>query len=91
MKFVGENTLRLNRETVMRALVESFSRDLIGNDLEGVSMTYHSNGDVSLVVRQKRKLEIAQRPVRTYVENPAPDAAAPVVPSGICGNAVVTR
>jgi hypothetical protein len=28
---------------------------------------------------------------KTYVENPAPDAAAPMVPSGICGTAFVTR
>jgi hypothetical protein len=27
----------------------------------------------------------------TFVRNPAPDAAAPSVPSGICGTAFVTR
>lgn len=49
MKFVGVNSLRINKETVMKALAESFDSSLISNDVVPIKMTYHENGDITLV------------------------------------------
>lgn len=87
MKFRGVNTLRINSETVKAALIESFTKDLIGNDLSAVRMQYHENGDVSLVFEPRREAESR----KLQVINPAPDAAAPAVPSGAFGVATVSR
>lgn len=65
MKFIGENVLRLNRETVMHALVESFQAKHLGADLQGVEMVYHSNGDVSLTFEPRPRTPKAPPKVET--------------------------
>ncbi len=69
MKFIGENVLRLNRETVMRALVESFNRTYSsGTEMVGVEMIYHSNGDISLTFEPvSRAPKAVLQPVATEV------------------------
>lgn len=66
MKFIGVNSLRINRETVTRTLIDSFSRSLIGNDLEAVKVKYHDNGDVTLIFQPPSK---APKPVTTSTES----------------------
>lgn len=82
MKFIGENVLRLNRETVMRALVESFAKTYMGDDLVGVEMVYHSNGDVSLTFEPRGKAakpvgkpQDIQKILSDYSDGPTPNGS----------------
>ena len=88
MKFIGENVLRLNRETVMRALVESFAKTYMGDDLAGVEMIYHSNGDISLTFEQRGKKpkpvsksvasgQEMQKILSDYSDGPTPNGREP--------------
>ena len=70
--------MRLSRETVMQTLLKAFNDGNIGQskDLTAVSMTFHSNGDVSLVMEPMTvRVEIAKRPAPDM--QPASASTAP--------------
>jgi hypothetical protein len=85
MKFRGVNTLRINKETVKKALADSFSKDLIGNELSAIDVKYHENGDISLTFEPCADAERR----RVQAINPAPDAAAPMAVMPMAG--IVSR
>jgi hypothetical protein len=48
MKFIGENSLRMTKQSVMRTLEDALDRSLIGTKPKATAIVFHRNGDVSL-------------------------------------------
>jgi hypothetical protein len=67
MRFVGENALRMTKETVMSTLEGALNGSLIGTRPKATAIIFHRNGDVSLKFRPatdvtavlKREAELA--------------------------------
>jgi hypothetical protein len=48
MKFLGENTLRMSKQSVLRTLEAALDVALIGIKPKASAIIFHRNGDVSL-------------------------------------------